>query len=52
VQTKPRDWYDMLDEAINEVCQENEDIGSISFASNASDNEHEFSLNRNAKVNP
>jgi len=47
VKTKPRDWYDMPNEAINEVCQENEDIGSVSFTSNVSDNEHEFSLNRN-----
>jgi len=31
VKTKPRDWYDMLEEDTNEVCQENEDIGSVSF---------------------
>ena len=43
VKTKPRDWYDMPDE----VCQENEDVGSVSFTSNTSDNEHAFSLNRN-----
>jgi len=37
----------MLKESINELCQENEDIDSISFTSNVSDNEHEFSLDRN-----
>ena len=47
MKTKPRDWYDMPDEAKNEVYQENEDIDSISFTSNTSNNEHEFSLNRN-----
>jgi len=46
VKTKPRDWYDMPKEAINEACQENEEIGSISFISNESDKEHEFSLYR------
>jgi len=29
------------------VCQEKENIGLISFTFNASDNEHEFSLNKN-----
>jgi len=46
VKTKPRDWYDMPEEAINEACQENEEIGSISFISNEFDKEHEFSLDR------
>jgi len=46
VKTKPRDWYDMLKEDTNEACQENEDIGSISFTFNASDNEYGFSLDR------
>lgn len=47
VKIKPQDFYDMLKESINELCQENEDIDSISFTSNVSDNEHEFSLDRN-----
>ena len=46
VKTKPRDWYNMPKEDTNEACQENEDIGSISFTFNASDNEHGFSLDR------
>jgi len=37
----------MPKKAINEVCQENEDIDSVSFTSSASNNEHKFSLNRN-----
>ncbi|KAK7388495.1 hypothetical protein VNO78_23311 [Psophocarpus tetragonolobus] len=47
VKTKPRDLYDMPMEATNEVCQENEDIGSISYASKTSYHEQEFSLDRN-----
>jgi len=46
VKTKPRDWYDMPEEAINEAYQENEEIGSMSFISNVFDKEHEFSLDR------
>jgi hypothetical protein len=34
VKTKPRDFYDMPEETTNEACQENEEIGSMSFASN------------------
>jgi len=37
----------MPEEDTNETCQENEDIGSISFTFNALDNEHGFSLDRN-----
>jgi len=37
----------MPEEVINEMCQENEDIGSISFKFNTSANEHGFSLDRN-----
>jgi len=44
--TNPQDGYDMPKEAINEECQENEEIGSISFISNEFDKEHEFSLDR------
>jgi len=40
VKTKSRDWYDMLEEVINEMCQENENIASISFTFNTSYNEH------------
>jgi len=47
VKTKPRDWYDMPKENINKACQENKDIGSISFTFNESDNEHGFSMDRN-----
>ncbi|KAK7389235.1 hypothetical protein VNO78_24071 [Psophocarpus tetragonolobus] len=47
VKTKPRDLYDMPMEATNEVCQENEDISSISYASKTSYHEQEFSLDRN-----
>ncbi|KAK7373662.1 hypothetical protein VNO80_07077 [Phaseolus coccineus] len=47
VKTKSQDWYDMPEESINEVCQENEDIDSVSFTSKTSNNEHEFSLNIN-----
>ena len=49
VKTKPRDWYDMPMESTNEVCQENEDIGSISLISNVS-HEHDFLLPRNDLV--
>ena len=37
----------MLEEDTNEACQENEDIGSILFIFNVSDNEHGFSLDKN-----
>ena len=47
VKIKPRDWYDILEKVINEVCQENEEIDSILYAFNALDNEHEFSLDKN-----
>jgi len=36
----------MPEEDTNEACQENEDIGSISFTFNTSDNEHGFPLDR------
>jgi len=47
VKTKPQDWCDVLEEDTNEACQENEDIGSILFIFNVSDNEHGFSLDKN-----
>jgi len=39
VKTKPRDLYDVLEKATLEACQENDDIGSIPFTSNALDND-------------
>jgi len=36
----------MTNEVIDEACQENKDIDSISFTSNALNNEHGFSLDK------
>ena len=39
VKTMSQNWYDMLEETINEACQENKEINSISFISNVSGKE-------------
>jgi len=52
VKTKPRDLYDVSEKATPEACQENDDIGSISFTSNALDNDQGLSLDRNDLARP
>ena len=52
VRIKPRDLYDVSEKVTREACQENDDIDSIPFTSNALDNDRGLSLDMNDLARP